>query len=135
MGGLENIPKKHIFNVPDGYFEELPSRVQSRITAGTVRTALAPAYRYSLRYALPLLLVATLFYYYSRPAVDASSILASVETTDLILYLEESGLTTEDLIENMELDEGDLEAIESEAYDLHLPPADTGNMEPHLNTP
>ena len=32
MKKLEDIPKKEIFDVPDGYFEKLPGKIQARIS-------------------------------------------------------------------------------------------------------
>ncbi|MGC1242989.1 MAG: hypothetical protein WA874_15475 [Chryseosolibacter sp.] len=135
MGNLEDIPKKQIYRVPDGYFENLPSRIQTRIAHEQAGARKQPVFRYSLRYALPLVIAAAVsFYYYNASKPDASSILATVETDDLITYIEESDVTTEDLLEFVEFNNEDLDSIENEVYDLDL--SDTGEetLEFDLNT-
>ena len=118
MAKLEDIPKKQIFNVPDGYFDKLPSRIQSRVS--DERSArMQPVLRYAMQYALPLLLVAAILFYFYRPSTaEANSILASVETEDLIIFLQETDLTTDDVLENIDFSSGEMQAIEDEVYAL-----------------
>lgn len=133
MGRLENIPKKQIFYVPADYFDKtLPAAIQSRVATQSAEAARKPAFRVAFRYALPLVLVAAVLFYYLQPRTDAESILASVETDDLIIYLQESGMTTEDLLETVNLSNEDLEAIENEIYMLEMP-GDEADVE--LNMP
>lgn len=122
MGKLEYIPKKQVFNVPENYFDKLPAQIQSRISTGKTDQEIKPVYRYALRYALPLLLVFVIgiFFYKNSPGPDAESILTSVQTSDLVNYLNESELSTEDLLENVDFSRAELEAIENEVYDLDL---------------
>lgn len=133
MSKLEDIPKKVIFNVPEDYFDKLPSKIQSRIASPADRR-LRPVFRYTLQYALPLILTVAILFFYIKPEPDAASILATVDTEDLINYLQESGLTTEDLIENIDFNSGDLEAIENEVYDLELPDLRNEEIDVELNT-
>lgn len=133
MGKLEDIPKKQVFNVPENYFDKLPAQIQSRLSTGKTDLEIRPVYRYALRYALPLLLafVIGIFFYKNSLAPDAESILASVQTTDLVNYLNESELSTEDLLENVDFNRAELEAIENEVYDFNL---DDIHHEMDLNT-
>lgn len=135
MRKLEDIPKKQIFNVPEDYFDKLPAQIQSRIAPGEKDPGIKPAYRYALQYALPLMLavLAAVFY---KPAADAESILASVETSELIYYLHDSQMSTEDLIENIDFNRSDLDGIENEVYDLGLKGFDPDELssEMDLNT-
>lgn len=122
MKNLEEIPKKEIFNVPEGYFDALPAKIQARIQENSPRET-AFVFRYKLQYALPivaLLVIGIYWYTDNRQPADVESILASVQTEDLITYLNESGMTTDDILENMELNASDLEAIENEVYELNL---------------
>jgi hypothetical protein len=119
MKELENIPKREVFKVPDGYFESLPEKIQARIS----KPAEHPGFvlRYRLQYALPviILLTAGIYWFLSiQNPKDAASILASVKTEELIAYLSESELTTDDLLEQVELNEEDIQNIESEIYEL-----------------
>jgi hypothetical protein len=128
MKKLENITKKEIFNVPDGYFDKLPGKIQARISAGIPGKETNFVFRYKLQFALAvpivigiaLLAVGINSYTSNQQPGDVESILASIQTEDLITYLDESGLTTDDLLENIEFDAIDLEAIENEVYDLNL---------------
>lgn len=119
MSKLEDIPKESIFRVPENYFVELPSRIQSRISGRKSFSAEKHVWQYALRYALPLVVIAAILVYNYAPEPDAESILATVETPDIVQYLqEESSLTTEDVLDNIEFKTEDVEAIENEVYDL-----------------
>ena len=138
MSKLEVIPKKQVFNVPQDYFDRLPtaiqSRIQSRIATSTAVTPVRPVFRLALQYALPLILIAAILFLYVRPEQDAASILATVDTEDLINYLHQSGLTTEDVLENVDFNSGELEAIENEVYNLELPDLGNEEIDMELNT-
>jgi hypothetical protein len=118
MKNLENISKNHPFKVPDDYFDRLPGRIQSRIEQKVGVKEPKPYLRYALQYALPVALIAIAAVFYLKPTApqDANSLLASVETDDLVAYLEESEITTDELIESADFDSESVEAIESEAY-------------------
>lgn len=121
MKKLEDIPKKNIFQVPEGYFDELPGRVQARIPAGNVNRATSWSWTTALRYALPSLVAVALFAGWwlknDAPEEDAEAILASIETEQLAAYLEEYELIGDDLILYDELTEEDAAAIEDEVYE------------------
>jgi hypothetical protein len=115
MKKLEDIPKKQIFSVPEGYFDKLPQTIQARVSR---KTEERPFFIQSLKYALPVIAMAAFgIFWYSQTNTqlqDAESILASVQTEALVAYLDESDLSTEDILENIEFTTGDVEAIESE---------------------
>ncbi len=123
MKKLEEIPKNDFFKVPDGYFENLPTRIQSRISTGSA-VQHSVFFAYKLHYILPVILAGILAFTFwlSGPQTenDSESLLASVETSDLIAYLNDSEITTEDVIENVDFDSNDVEDIEQEVYDPHL---------------
>jgi hypothetical protein len=131
MAKLEDIPKGQFFKAPDGYFDQLPARILSRVSTPrdpVSRTA------FVLQYAFPAMLLAAVLFYYFAPGPDAESMLSSVQTTELIDYLHESGLTTEDLLEDMDFSSDDLEAIENEVYNLNLQDMDDETLDLELNT-
>jgi hypothetical protein len=119
MKKLEKIPKNNIYKVPDGYFEQLPMKIQARIeTRTSSQTRVLGVKRYALYYAIPvvaLLIVAVLIF---KPRQDESieSMLSSVSTEQLITYLEDNNLTTDELLDNIEFDEFTIESIENEVY-------------------
>jgi hypothetical protein len=129
MKKLEDIPKKQIFDVPDGYFENLPGKIQARISGSVPSTERNFVFRYKLQYALPVILFMAIgIYWFAMPAEpkDVESLLASVQTEELVAYLGESDITTEDLLEHVEFNVNDLEEIESEAY---APTMDESSLE------
>jgi len=73
--------------------------------------------KYSLQYALPLILIIAVVFFYQRSATDAETILASVDTEELIAYLQDIGLTTDEVLESFEFTTEDLQAIEDEIYE------------------
>ena len=133
MGKLEDIPKKQFFNVPDGYFDRLPAQIQSRIASHKGDTRHYSVLRYALQYALPVLLVAAVLFYYSSKSPGPESILASVETADLINYLQEAGLTTDDVLENIDFNSHELEALENEVYELNFQSMDDETLDLEMN--
>ena len=118
MKKLEDIPKKHPFEAPEGYFDKLPGMIQARIEKESGVKESIPYFRYALQYALPVVVLAIVAVIYLVPqkAQDVDSLLASVSTEELVAYLEESELTTDELLESVELDVESVEAIESEVY-------------------
>ncbi|MBT1697756.1 hypothetical protein KK083_12765 [Fulvivirgaceae bacterium PWU4] len=123
MKKLENIPKKEIFSVPDGYFDTLPGKIQARISKETPAREQGFVFRYKLQYVLPVvvLLAAGIYWFASSNQTnDPETLLASVQTEALMAYLSESDLTTEDILETIDFNTSDLDAIESEVYELNL---------------
>ncbi|MEJ7645755.1 MAG: hypothetical protein WKF87_14265 [Chryseolinea sp.] len=122
MKRLEDIPKKEIFNVPERYFDKLPGIVQTRVgkaETGSRTTAFGYAFRYAA--AFSLIGVGVLFWF--RPSAQSESpesMLANVETVDLVAYLNESDLTTEELMDELLLDQSDAAGIEEQVYNLGL---------------
>ncbi len=111
--GLDDIDKKNIYNVPEGYFDELPGIIQSRITKKEQK----PVFSWSqpvFKLALPAILVLMIAGYFAffNEGVDSKSaaeILAEVETEHLIDYLAFSEMTTEEILEGVDLNDIELE--------------------------
>lgn len=118
MRKLKDIPKKEVFKVPDGYFENLPSIIQSRVAGQEKEKAFLPRFSFALRYALPVVILAVIGYIWlgSKEQQTTESILASIETEALVAYLNETDLTTEELLESVQLDASDVDQLESEIY-------------------
>jgi hypothetical protein len=121
---LEDLPKKEIFDVPEGYFEKLPGTIQARIAEDKQRES-RPALRYAFQYALPLVILVTIglvwFENTSSPNQSpAELLLAEIQTEDLVTYLDDTDMTTDELLENAALDATDAEEIEQAVYSLDL---------------
>jgi hypothetical protein len=118
MRKLEDIPKKSVFKVPDGYFDQLPVKVQARISERN-HTAASPLMSFSLKYALPVvaLVVAGIFWFRSGDRESLESQLDSIDSEQIALYL--ANTDREDIDEVH--DPGDwtsieLEELEKEVY-------------------
>jgi hypothetical protein len=123
MKNLENIPKKEIFNVPDGYFDSLPLKIQARISSEKATAQPGFFVRYQLQYALPVIALLSIgIYWFAAPSdnKDPETILASVQTEELVAYLSDSELSTDDLLEDVEFNDEDAQDIESEVYELNF---------------
>lgn len=125
MKKLEDIPKKHVFEAPEGYFETLPGIVQSRIAkkdSGYAWTSWQPV----LRYALPVLAVAigVIWYLNSAQVETPEQMLASIETVDIEAYLDESDMTTEDLLDHIDFSQIQVDSLEFENPILDFDDAD-----------
>lgn len=115
MKKLEDIPKKNIFEVPDGYFDRLPLKILDRVaTPAAVQFSWQPA----LRYALPVLLLAGfgLFWYQQYQPVTVEQELAQIQADQLGLFLEDESLSTDELVETMTWTEEDLQSLEDQVY-------------------
>ncbi|MFZ1807092.1 MAG: hypothetical protein WAU36_07725 [Cyclobacteriaceae bacterium] len=112
---LEDIPKKNVFKEPEGYFDELPGIIQSRIAEKERKPSGAPSLGLVLRYALPVLAVGFALFLIFRQSDPMTSnpeeLLASVDAEALSSYLIESDLTTEELLDFAQLDNEDIDAL------------------------
>ncbi len=128
MKKLEDIPKKTIFEVPEGYFDKLPGVIQSRIAEKSPVREQASYFALSLRYALPaiVLIAASVFVYqtyYNNQPSDVESILASVDSQDLVDYLDEDEVSIEDILEDVnaaEINPDELNTMELDFSDVDL---------------
>jgi hypothetical protein len=120
---LEDIEKKEIFKVPDGYFDALPSKIQNRIDAQNPKLESSFVFRYKLQYVLPVIIFLVIGIFWleerNRPK-DAENLIASIATEDLIAYLDQSEVDTDEVLDHIEFNSLDLEEIETEVYELQL---------------
>ncbi|MFM7855213.1 MAG: hypothetical protein ACKO96_25605 [Flammeovirgaceae bacterium] len=118
MVQLEDIPKKQAFKVPDRYFDELPLRIQARIEAKKPAIA-ATSTNFSklmLRYALPLFAIGVvgmlLWNEQSDQRGDAVALLNNISSQELVAFLEDEGITTDDVLEQASLNDIDLDNMQ-----------------------
>ncbi|HRI79615.1 MAG TPA: hypothetical protein PLR06_08770 [Cyclobacteriaceae bacterium] len=119
MKNLENIPKKNVFEVPDGYFDRLPGIIQARVADEKRESFWTVSVRYSVRFALPALaLVVVAFFFWSRPSGQSTEdMLASVDSISLVAYLEDSDISSDDLLESVSLQTDEADAIQENSMD------------------
>jgi hypothetical protein len=130
MKKLEDISKKEVFTVPDGYFDTLPGVIQARVATQSRRRELLPSFSWKVAVPAVMVLAAGIFWL-TGPAepTDAESILAAVATHDLVAYLNDSDdVSVDEVLESVEFNDNDLEEIESEVYVLELNDGDRENL-------
>lgn len=119
MKKLEDISKKEFFNVPDGYFDQLPGVIQTRIA--NARSERPVFVKVAFRYALPALLIGAIAWFWIKPATPsptAEDLIAEVATEDLIAFINESDLSTDEILNTVMLDDTDADAIQGSVYEL-----------------
>ena len=120
MKKLENIPKKNIYQVPDGYFDKLPGMIQARVAEERVKPQVTFSWINTLKYAFPVLLIAGAgFFWYIQTTgqpTDPGAILATVDTDDLVAYINTSDLSTDELLDAFALYPEEVADIENEVY-------------------
>jgi hypothetical protein len=117
MKKLEDIPKKNIFEVPEGYFDQLPGVIQSRVAT---KSSSRLSWTVSLRYALPVvIIVAVGILWFSNKGISQGTIETQLETIQddqLTIYLNDPDLASEDLAETTTWGEDDLVELEDHVY-------------------
>src|SRR6478609_7419580 len=120
MKKLDDIPKKNIFEVPDGYFDRLPMRIQAKVETAT-QTHSAPHWKLAFRYALPVLMVGFALIYYFKPVPHPTEeLLSEVSNEHLIAYLSESEININDLLGIANFNESDADSLNQHLHDTLL---------------
>jgi hypothetical protein len=101
---LEDIDKKPVFNVPEGYFEGLPQTIQRKIHAGQAPAAPEWSMRFSYTIAAAVLVLVIIAGYFFRvgdtfTAADPQTILAGISDTEIVQYLAQMDINQADIIE------------------------------------
>ena len=120
MKNFEDIPKKDLLGAPDGYFDALPGRISARIEQAKPRESKS-AFRYALQYGLPMVVIAVVsVLWFNQPkSKGTESLLANIETEELISYLAETGdLSYEDFINEMNPNAEEAEALQEAVFEL-----------------
>ncbi|MBI3481734.1 MAG: hypothetical protein HY015_01935 [Bacteroidetes bacterium] len=118
MKKLDEIPKKNVFEVPDGYFDRLALKIQSR-TEELSPVKSIPTWNLALRYVLPIVLIAVALIFIFKPKAtqDTEHLLASVSSEQLVEYLNESDITEQDLLEAINFDDVDADSLSVQVQD------------------
>ena len=113
---LEDIKKKNIYTVPDKYFDQLPARIQSRVSEKQPVSWLSWNWSLSYKLAVPAIAVILMVIYFGRTnnfiPQNTDAILAQVSTDDIIAYLEFTDITTDDIIESVDMSDLELDFYE-----------------------
>ncbi|MBK7650431.1 MAG: hypothetical protein IPJ20_06300 [Flammeovirgaceae bacterium] len=117
MKKLEDISKKNIFEVPDGYFEKLPGIIQARVA----KPEPAPWFVPALKFASPMVAVLSIgiFWYLSQGQDTIEEQLAAIQTEQLVAYLDDATLNFDDLAESVTWSEDDLNELEEKVFNSY----------------
>lgn len=123
---LNQIDRKNLFEVPDAYFEKLPEIIQSKAIKSEKRLEWLPTIPAYVKWGIvPALVLAFTYILWFSPTdkdLTAEELLATVDTEDIIEYLNTEDYNTDDLIENIEWEGVNLEEelpIELEEEDIN----------------
>jgi hypothetical protein len=119
MKKLEDIAKKNIFEVPDGYFDRLPGIVQNNIAEKSKNRV--AAWTFVLRYAMPILILAGIgiFWFNNNSSYQENNLeteLEALQPSQLSIYLDDTDLSTEDIVETVTWSEEDLKELEDQIF-------------------
>ena len=103
---INDLKKENILKVPEGYFEYLPMRIQSRIEKPKSIWEHATL-SFSLKYALPAIAIVLIAYFgfLRSPSIpEYEAILNEISTEDIVDYLAYSDVTTDEILNNFDLE-------------------------------
>lgn len=110
---LTDIKKKNIYTTPDKYFDQLPTRIQNRVNIKNQVTGSFFNWNMVLKVASPAIAVILIVFYISidrnKNGQSAEDLLAQIATDDLIAYLVTTDISTEEIIEELDLASLDLD--------------------------
>ncbi len=114
---LEDIKKKNIYSVPDKYFDQLPTRIQSRVNEKNPVFGLILNWNLAFKVGAPVLALVLILIYFgisftNNSTLSSEELLAQVSTDDLVAYLETSDITTDEIIEELDLSNVELDFYE-----------------------
>lgn len=121
MKKLDDIPKKNIYEVPDGYFDQLALKIQAR-TEVISPTRSVNRWAFALRYALPVIIVAVALVFIFRPksVQNTEQLLATIPSEHLVAYLDDSDISVQDLLEIVNFDEADADSLNTQVQGEYL---------------
>ncbi|MCG8308374.1 MAG: hypothetical protein MI975_13355 [Cytophagales bacterium] len=117
---LEDIKKKNIYAVPDKYFDQLPTRIQARVNEEKPVFGFSFSWNLFFKIATPAFAVILILFYFGLSNTNlnqsAEELLAQVDAEDLIAYLETTDITTDEIIEEVDLSMVDLDFAEDQPF-------------------
>lgn len=84
---LDDIDKKQGFEVPEGYFEDLPMKIQKRIEEEKKETKPFRLPSWSLAMAASIVVIVSLVFIFNNNTVSAEDMLAEIAEEDLVAYI------------------------------------------------
>lgn len=136
---IESLDRKNPHQVPDGYFDELPLKIQSRINNQQASSRGIHVIRMQLGWSLTAAVVIFLlgWFWYPDQGVSptADDLLAGVDSADLIEYLYEEDISTDEILASIDgsylIEE--INTIESDFIDPELSEEDIESIYSELD--
>lgn len=117
MKKLDDIPKQSVFKVPDGYFDQFPTIVQARMAKEVRRPPLHGVLSFSLKYALPVVVLVIAGILWLRPEPSTELQLSEIDADQIALYLDAAYSDDLPVIdESTDWTEGELNELEDDVY-------------------
>ena len=85
---LDDIDRKKVFKAPDGYFENLPLKIQKRVEEERNTSVRYAVPKWSLALAASLALIITFFFISQNNRPSPEEMLAEVSQDELVAYLD-----------------------------------------------
>ena len=129
MKKLDEIPKKNIFEVPDGYFDRLPMKILAHLETPARRPSIS-GWNLAIRYALPSVIAVFALVYFLRPkSHEPEELLAGIASELLIAYLHDSDINESDLLEAANFDEADADSLSVQLNTILLGDSEVNEFE------
>lgn len=135
---IESLKRKNIHQVPDGYFDELPLKIQSRVNEEKEITSPIFISRmqmvWSVTAAMTIFLIGW-FFYPQDTTSSTEQLLASIDSEALIEYLYEEDISTDEILAIIDEDHilGELETLETEIINEELSEEDLESIYSELD--
>ena len=104
---LEDIDKKNIYKVPERYFDELPMKIQAKIEKQSATREHALNWNLWWKIAVPAMAVVLFFVLIKTPETarpqTPEELLAQVSANDVIAYLELTDISTDEILEEIDI--------------------------------
>ena len=104
---IEGTKRSNIHQVPDGYFDALPLKIQTRINAKKANEYVFKTrmqWASILTAAVVIFIIGVLFYPNQNQLNSVDGLLSEIATEDLIEYLHGENLSTDDILASIDAD-------------------------------
>ncbi len=119
---LEDIPRQQNFTVPEGYFDKLPTIIQARVAKPVAASGPAVSWSAVWQVALPVLALVMMIAYFGLRAnndeIDVQAMIDEIPTAELVDYLAESDITTDELLSLIDINELDIDGMVDDNIEL-----------------
>ena len=119
---LDELPKKQPYSVPDDYFKELPSIIQSRVVKPELSRTPVFSWSATWKFALPVLALVIMLGYFgirlNNDDIDVQAMIDEISTEELVSYITESDISTDELLSLIDINELDVDGMVDDNIEL-----------------